>query len=86
MQQAAVLASADAEMEAEKAARNAIKHVYILAGYAEPRRTSSAAGRKSVAEEQPRPDAATICEARAAQDSNATNSASSKAEEQGHDR
>ncbi len=80
---AAVLASADATQEAEGAARNAIKHVYILAGYAEPPRATSAACKKTRVEPEQRKctEAETICKARAVQDSSATTSSNSKAED-----
>lgn len=71
VEEAASLASRSAENEAEGAARDVAKHVYILAGYAEPLNSCSlgtgeisARAKKSHGTE----DAAAICKARAMQD------------------
>lgn len=78
-----MLASATAEQEAEGAARNAIKHVYILAGYAEPRKASSAACEQSrlLPSRQQSLDVTAVCTARAKQGSSANDSSGSKLEE-----
>lgn len=84
MEQAANLASAAAQREAEKAAKEVTKHVYILSGYAEHSRGLSADCKASStdqhAKRQQLADPAEV-QARASQDSKGTSSGSDKADQ-----
>ena len=79
VEEAATLASTAAGQEADIAARDAVKHVYILSGYAEPSRASSASKPNLTGKARGEQDPAAECEARSRHNSRAT---SSGAEEQ----
>ena len=82
---AAAVASKAAECEAEGAARDATKHVYILAGYAEPAKPCSSglkAGTSSLRSSQSAGIAAAVCKATALEGSAATASGNKTEDQQ----